>query len=350
MSGAQPAFHWKWLDRDLVPDWIIREGIRHFIGQRLREQQTASPTDDRTKLMRFVDELRASPIALATEAANEQHYEVPSRFYELALGARRKYSCAYWPAGVNTLDEAEEAMLSLTAERAEIADGQQIMDLGCGWGALSLYLAERFPKATILGVSNSRTQREFILSECQRRSITNVEIITANIVTFQTERRFDRIVSVEMFEHMRNYDLLLAKVSTWMKPDAKLFVHIFTHQRFAYPFTVNDSSDWMAAYFFTGGIMPSDDLLLYFQKHVHCKSHWLMSGVHYQRTAQAWLERTDANRLPILAEFSKTYGDEALTYLVRWRIFFMAVEELWGWANGNEWTVSHYLFQKNSEG
>ena len=350
MSTITPPFYWRLLDKDVVPDWLIRIGIRHFIGQRLRQQHTDSPWEARAKIVSLVEELRRSPIALSTNEANEQHYEVPSRFYEFVLGARRKYSCAYWPAGVNTLDEAETAMLALTVERACVNDGDEIMDLGCGWGALSLYLAERFPNSRILGVSNSRTQREFIVGEIARRGLKNLEIVTANIVTFQTDRRFDRILSVEMFEHMRNYDLLLGKISNWMKAEAKLFVHIFTHHRFAYPFAVEDSSDWMSAYFFTNGLMPSDDLLLYFQKQLQCSGHWLMSGVHYQRTAKAWLEKADRNREAVLVEFRNAYGEQALTMFVRWRVFFMAVEELWGWRAGKEWTVSHYVFERNADG
>ncbi len=346
MSNIQPPYYWTLLDKDIVPDWIIRIAIRRFNRMRLREQTEPTLELQRKRLEAFVEELSSSEIAMNTGEANEQHYEVPTRFYELVLGARRKYSCAYWPEGVNTLDAAEEAMLLLTAERAKIVDGSRILDMGCGWGALSLYLAERFPNSQITGVSNSRTQRQFILDQAAKRSLKNVEIITANMVSFDTSEKFDRIVSVEMFEHMRNYELLLERVSKWMKPEALLFVHVFSHSRFAYPFAVKDGTDWMAEYFFTGGLMPSDDLLLHFQKHVTCIDHWLMSGIHYEKTGKAWLELLDGNRKEILAEFRSVYGAQATARLARWRIFFMAVEEVWGFAGGKEWTVSHYLFER----
>ena len=346
MSNIQPPYYWTLLDKDIVPDWIIRIAIRRFNRMRLREQTEPTPELQRNRLESFVEELRCSEIALNTGEANEQHYEVPTRFYELVLGARRKYSCAYWPAGVDTLNAAEDAMLSLTAERARIADGHRILDLGCGWGALSLYLAEKFPNSQITGISNSRTQRQFILDQAAKKNLKNVDIITANMVSFDTSEKFDRIVSVEMFEHMRNYERLLERISKWMKPDALLFVHVFSHSRFAYPFAVKDGTDWMAEYFFTGGLMPSDDLLLHFQKHVTSIDHWLMSGVHYEKTGRAWLELLDGNKQEILTEFRSVYGQEAVARLARWRIFFMAVEEVWGFAGGKEWTVSHYLFER----
>lgn len=346
MSDIDQPYYWKLLDKDIIPDWIIRIAIRRFNRMRLRQEVEPTPDLQRQRLMEFVKQLRSSEIAVNTGEANEQHYEVPTRFYELVLGARRKYSCAYWPQGVQNLNAAEEAMLQLTAERARIQDGQRILDLGCGWGALSLYLAEKFPNAKITGLSNSRTQRQFIMDQAQKRGLTNVEILTENMVTFDTKEKFDRVVSIEMFEHMRNYERLLENVSRWMQPQALLFVHVFSHYRFAYPFAVKDGTDWMAEYFFTGGLMPSDDLLLYFQKDVTCVDHWLMSGVHYEKTARAWLDLLDKNKPEILKEFQTVYRSEAVARLARWRIFFMAVEEVWGFADGNEWTVSHYLFER----
>ena len=346
MSEIKPPFYWALLDKNVIPDWIIRPAIRHLNRMRLNGEAEPTPELQRQRLMRFVEELRSSEIAVNTGEANEQHYEVPSRFYEMALGARRKYSCAYWPLGVATLDQAEEAMLQLTTERARILDGQNILDVGCGWGALSLYLAEKFPNARITGVSNSNTQRAYILAQASKRGLKNLSIITANMVTFEAPDIYDRIVSVEMFEHMRNYEKLLEKVSRWMKPDALLFVHVFSHYRYTYPFAVKDGTDWMAEYFFTGGLMPSDDLLLYFQKHVTCLDHWLLSGVHYAKTARAWLNNMDQHKPAIMDEFTRTYGKEALAHFARWRIFFMAVEEVWGFRDGNEWTVSHYLFER----
>ena len=336
------------LEHGLLPDVLVRLGIRHLLRERLKAENQGSPEANLERKLAFISQLRASPIAIHTVAANAQHYEVPPEFFQAVLGKRLKYSSAYWPSEVYTLDQAEEAMLSLTCQRARLENGQTVLELGCGWGSLSLYMAERFPNSSILGISNSGLQRKFIHSEKKRCGITNLEIVTADINEFTTDRQYDRVVSVEMFEHMRNYELLLARIAGWLKSDGLLFIHIFSHQRFAYPFELRDKSDWMARHFFAGGIMPSDDLVLYFSRHLHVREHWRISGTHYQKTAQAWLRNMDSHEEEILPVLAKTYGERQVhKWWNRWRIFFLACAELWGYRDGREWIVSHFLFGKS---
>src|ERR1041385_5117955 len=238
------------LEKDLVPDRLVRLGIRRLLAQRLTEEAA------RYDAAAYVADLKGRPIAEQPGAANEQHYEVPTAFYRYCLGERLKYSGCLFPSGNESLDEAEERMLELYVERARIVDGQHILELGCGWGSLSLYLAERFPHARITGVSNSCTQKEYIDTEAERRGLTNLCIHTCDMNAFDTApARFDRVVSIEMFEHMKNYQRLLANIARWLKPEGLLFVHIFTHRAYSYHFVPHDASDWMARYFFTGGQM-----------------------------------------------------------------------------------------------
>ena len=327
-----------------IPDLLTRAGIRLLLLQRLREQAQEGPDQEWQAMMTFVEEMRQSPIALHTQEANEQHYELPSRFFELVLGPHLKYSCCHFPEGVTELEHAEASMLTLTCERAQLQDGQQILELGCGWGSLSLWMAKHYPNSSILAVSNSRPQREFIESRAQELGLTNLSVQTCDMNDFTTEQHFDRVVSVEMFEHMRNWQSLLERISNWLKPEGKLFIHIFSHRRYAYAFSSEGDSNWMGRYFFTGGIMPSNDLLLYFQKDLLLEQHWVLSGVHYQRTADAWLQMMDSQKGEILQTFRETYGKDADVWFQRWRMFFLATSEVWGFRGGNEWLISHYLF------
>ena len=333
-------------EKGIIPDYFIRQGIVRNCENRLNNENVSNTEKVSTKKQSWIQQMKESPIALVPEKANEQHYEVPPAFFENVLGKHLKYSSGYWPDGVNSLDDSEESMLELSFERAQLADGDSILELGCGWGSLTCYMASKLPNSKITAVSNSKDQKEHIINRCKNQGLDNIEVITADMNDFGTENKYDRVVSIEMFEHMRNYKKLLSKISSWLNDDGKLFIHIFTHQSVVYPFENQGEADWMAREFFSGGMMPSHDLLLHFQDDLIIEDIWRMSGTHYEKTSLAWVNKMDANKDIVMKIFSETYGDDAKLWFQRWRIFFMSCEKLFGYNNGSDWGVSHYRFSK----
>lgn len=332
----------RWADQGRIPDPLIRLGIRRLLGARERSM----PVDAGDAA--FLASLYDGPIAVAVDRANEQHYEVPAAYFEAVLGPRLKYSCCLFPTGAEPLAEAEEDMLTLTADRAGLMDGQRILELGCGWGSLSLWMAERYPGARILAVSNSASQREFILDRARQRGYDNLEVQTCDMNVFDPGgAQFDRVVSVEMFEHMRCWRRLLERIRGWLKPDGRLFLHVFCHRDCAYPYEIRNASDWMARYFFTGGLMPSWDLAFRMGRlaGLEPEERWMVNGRHYARTCRQWLERMDAARPALEPVFESVYGADAPVWWQRWRIFHMACEELFRWRGGNAWFVGHYCLR-----
>ncbi|QGQ98534.1 class I SAM-dependent methyltransferase [Paenibacillus psychroresistens] len=344
-----------WLEKNRFPDFLIRIGIRRLLKQRLKELEQARKTDNQY-MHTFTKRLRQKPIAVHTTEANQQHYEVPTSFFFEVLGKQLKYSSGYWADSVSIhnalehLDASEEHMLKLTCQRAGLVDGQEILELGCGWGSLSIYMASNYPQSQITVVSNSASQKAYIDQAARERGLTNLNVITADMNDLELEVKFARIVSVEMFEHMQNYALLLEKLNRFLLPDGKLFVHIFTHQSTAYLFEVQDETDWMAKYFFTGGMMPSVDIFAHFNHHLVVEQQWKVNGKHYQKTCEAWLQKMDAHRQTVMPILVETYGvEQATKWWVYWRVFFMSCAELFGLNKGNEWFVSHYLLGKRGE-
>ncbi|HEY9240167.1 MAG TPA: cyclopropane-fatty-acyl-phospholipid synthase family protein [Burkholderiaceae bacterium] len=328
-----------WVEQGLVPDRVIRLGIRRLLKARLTELRSGDAEAVAALTQAFVAELRGAPLALLPEKANEQHYEVPAAFFGAVLGEHRKYSSCFWGA--------EAAALAITCERADLADGQRILELGCGWGSLSLWMAERYPASRITALSNSHSQREHIEAQAAQRGLRNLEVITQDINDFDTAERFDRVVSVEMFEHLRNWPQAFARVAGWLRPEGRFFMHVFAHREAPYPFVERDASDWMSRHFFSGGMMPSDDLALHCQDDLRLACRWRWDGTHYQRTSEAWLRRMDEQRDALMPLFEQTYGRaEAAVWWMRWRLFFMSVAELFGYDGGQQWWVSHYLFDR----
>lgn len=330
-------------EKGMIPDSLVRMGIRKLIKQRKNE------ISQNFKFFRegIISELDDKPIAIFTDKANEQHYELPSEFYNLVLGKNLKYSSALFDNNISKLEEAEERMLELYCERAQMKDGIEILELGCGWGSLTLFLAKKYPNSKITAISNSNSQREFITQRAKELGLNNVHIITSDINFFKTDKQFDRIISIEMFEHMRNYKSLFGLVKSWLKDDGLVFIHIFCHRDATYFFETEGDDNWMGRYFFTGGIMPSFDLFERVQNELKLKEKWKVNGVHYQKTSEQWFKNMDLKKNQIIPVLANTYGNkEAVRWFNRWKMFFAACAELFGFENGDEWFVGHYLFQK----
>ena len=337
-----------WAEQGRLPDAFLRAGIRRLLRARLSEIGDGDPAAAADLASAFALGMRAAPVALVPERANEQHYEVPAEFFALVLGRHRKYSACWWPQGVDSLDAAEAAALTATCERAQLDDGQEVLELGCGWGSLSLWMAEGFPASRITAVSNSRSQREYIEGEARRRGLGNLQVLTADMNAFEAPERFDRVVSVEMFEHLRNWPELFRRVRGWLRRDGRFFMHVFAHRSTPYAFEERDASDWMSQHFFSGGMMPSDDLALLLQDDLRILRRWRWDGSHYERTANAWLANMDAKRWLVMPQLERTYGADAELWWGRWRLFFLSCAELFGYDGGNRWWVSHYLFEPRS--
>jgi cyclopropane-fatty-acyl-phospholipid synthase len=332
-------------ERRVLPDPVVRAGMRRLLGQRLRHERRKDNHRDGPNTQAFADEMRSEPVAVATDHANEQHYELPSEFFAAVLGPYLKYSSCFWSDDTRDLADAEAQMLELTCKRAGLEDGMDVLDLGCGWGSFSMWVVRHYPRCRVLAVSNSRTQAEFIRARCQSEALDRLEVVTADMNDFGTDRKFDRVVSVEMFEHIRNWARLFERVAGWLGPDGAFFQHVFCHQRYAYLYSDEGAGDWMARHFFTGGIMPSQDLPLRYDDHLEVVDQWRVNGLHYSLTLEAWLAEMDRNRELLLPVFARTYGDNSERWFARWRMFFMACSELFRYRGGAEWFVAHTLMR-----
>jgi len=341
------SFLIKLAEKKLIPDFIIRQGIRNLLKKRIQSLVSNNSEKNIQNKIQFIEEMNLSSIAVLPELANEQHYEIPEEFYKYSLGKHKKYSSCYWNEKTKNLDEAELLSLKLTSQHAQLINGLNILELGCGWGSLTLWMAKQYPKSKITAVSNSSSQRLHILKQAKKRKLKNISVITEDMNTFNPKVKYDRVVSVEMIEHMRNHKKLFQKIASWLKQDGLFFMHIFVHKSQPYLFEVQESDDWMSQYFFSGGMMPSEDLPLFFQNDLKIIDQWSWSGVHYEKTANAWLKNIDLNKNKVMPVLEDIYGEkDSKKWFQRWRIFFMSCAELWGYENGKEWKVVHYLFKK----
>ncbi|MEO8835974.1 MAG: cyclopropane-fatty-acyl-phospholipid synthase family protein [Caldimonas sp.] len=352
MTGAASQSAIGWVEQGLVPDRVVRMGIRRLLRDRLVEVADGDPEGSTAIAEAFIASMVEAPVALVPEKANEQHYEVPAAFFARVLGPHRKYSSCLWGGGVSSLADAESAALAATCQRASLVDGQAVLELGCGWGSLTLWMAEHYPASRITALSNSHSQREFIEGEAKRRGLANVQVVTCDMNDFAVAldaARFDRVVSVEMFEHLRNWPEAFARIAGWLAPEGRFFMHVFAHRGAPYAFVDRDASDWMSRHFFSGGMMPGDALAARFQDDLRLVRQWRWSGTHYARTAEAWLDRMDAARAELMPLFETVYGaGDAATWWTRWRLFFLSCAELFAYEGGACWWVSHYLFERQA--
>lgn len=328
----------------ILPDPLVRYGIRVLCKQRLKSINRDDPEKLVEQSNHFIFGCKERVIALETDVANKQHYELPTEFFQLVLGEHLKYSCSLYKDKRQLLSDAEQDTLSLYAKRSKLQNGQTILDLGCGWGSMSLFMAQKYPDSKIVSVSNSKSQKKYIDQQARIRNLNNIQVITCDVNKLKFEKKFDRILSIEMLEHVSNHQELFSRIAKWTKPNGLIFIHIFSHLLAAYPFEINDESDWMAKYFFTGGMMPANNQFLYYQKDLVIQDHWLLNGTNYENTSNAWLINLDCNIQQICHILKSTYGNDYRKWLNRWRIFFMACAELFAYKKGTEWVVSHYLF------